>query len=362
MIKTKIRNIHSRLIIYSLALIFSLILVAHPTEAPSRNYPGDTWKKVASPEVLGWSSEKLNQARKYSESMGSDAVMIIENGLIVDEWGETSQNWPVASVRKSFLSALYGIYVNKGIIDVSSSLEELGVEDVNPPLSAQEKKARIIDLLKSCSGVYHPAAAETPGMKKNRPERESHRPGIFWFYNNWDFNALGTIFEKKTDLSIFEAFKIHIADPLGMKDFRLENMRYIKEAASIHPAYDFQMSARDMARFGLLFLYEGEWEGRQIVPKSWIKESTSVHSDIGILGGYGYMWWVALNGEHFPFLKFPDGTFSARGTGEQVILIIPESNIVIVHRTNVLKPQERYMHVTEFARILKRILEAKIEK
>jgi len=74
------------------------------------------------------------------------------------------------------------------------------------------------------------------------------------------------------------------------------------------------------------------------------------------------MWWVALNGEHFPFLKLPDGTFSARGTGEQVILIIPESNVVIVHRTNVLKPRERYMHVTEFAKILKRILEAKVEK
>jgi len=280
---------------------------------------------------------------------------------VVDEWGEISQNWPVASIRKSFLSALYGIYINKGVIDISMTLAELGIDDAKPPLTDKEKKARVVDLLKSCSGVYHPAAAETPGMKKNRPERESHMPGTFWFYNNWNFNALGTIFEQEANISIFEAFKSHLANPLQMEDYRLENMKYLKEEASVHPAYDFQMSARDMARFGLLYLYEGEWEGKQIIPKSWVKESTTAHSDIGILGGYGYMWWVALNGEHFPFLKFPDGTFSARGVGEQVILIIPDWKIVIVHRTNVLKPQESYMHVTEFARILKRILQAKFE-
>ena len=56
-------------------------------------------------------------------------------------------------------------------------------------------------------------------MKKNRPARGSHAPGTFRYYNNWDFNVLGTIFEKRTGLKIGEAFYQRIAKPIGMQDF-----------------------------------------------------------------------------------------------------------------------------------------------
>lgn len=347
--------------IFCLVLNCSILFTPEPVTAQKRITPGKAWEKVENPGILGWSLEKLNLAEEYSKSIGSAAVMIIENGVIVTEWGETSRNLHIFSIRKSFLSALYGIFIHKGDICITSTLDDLGIDDVNPPLTAKEKKARIVDLLKVRSGVYHPAVYETPGMKKNRPERESHEPGTFWYYNNWDFNALGTIFERVTNISIFDAFKIELVDPLQMEDFRLNNTEYIFEEVSMHPATVFRMSARDLARFGLLYLYEGEWNGKQIIPKSWVKESTTAYSDLGILGGYGYMWWVALNGEHFPFLKFPDGTFSARGTGEQVVLIIPEMSVVIVHSTIVEGSKTPMMKVTDFARLLKKILDAKIE-
>jgi len=78
----------------------------------------------------------------------------------------------------------------------------LGMDDSPDPLTKQEKQARVVDLLRARSGVYHPVDFESPAQISSRPPRGSHAPGTFWFYNNWDFNALGTIFEKKTGKKI----------------------------------------------------------------------------------------------------------------------------------------------------------------
>jgi CubicO group peptidase (beta-lactamase class C family) len=59
---------------------------------------------------------------------------------------------------------------------------------------------------------------------------------------------------------------------------------------SIHDYYLFRMSARDLARFGLLFLRRGRWKNQQIISSDWIRESTASHSKWGQEGGYGYMW------------------------------------------------------------------------
>ena len=87
-------------------------------------------------------------------------------------------------------------------------------------------------------------------MAKQRPARGSHEPGTFWYYNNWDFNALGTIYEHATGTGIYDALDRLIAKPIGMQDYRPEDGVYFPGAASIHRAYPLRMSARDLARFG----------------------------------------------------------------------------------------------------------------
>jgi CubicO group peptidase (beta-lactamase class C family) len=106
--------------------------------------------------------------------------------------------------------------------------------------------------------------------------------GTFWFYNNWDFNVLGTIFEKKTGMKIGEAFYKRIALPIGMQDFRPEDVYYLGGTVSVHSAYHFEMTARDLARFGLLYLRQGRWNNLQIVPESWIEKSTHANEMIQI--------------------------------------------------------------------------------
>ncbi len=323
-------------------------------------FPRATWDTIAQPEEYAWSVERLDRALAYADTIGSEAILIVEDGAIVRAWGATERRYKVMSIRKSILSALLGIEVGKGRVSLESTLEELGIDDVEPSLTDAERQARVVDLVTSRSGVYHQAAYETPGMQRRRPDSGSHEPGTYWFYNNWDFNALGTIFERASGTTIFEAFDDRIAQPLGMEDFRREDTERIQEPVSEHAANLFKLSARDLARFGLLFLRRGYWNGEEVVPEGWVVESTQPHVDNGMFGGYGYMWWVALNGEHYPLVRMPDGTFSARGTGEQNLVIIPSLDLIIVHLTDVDRPAPR-THVTDFGRLLQRILAARGE-
>ena len=335
--------------IRSLLLILLGIALALPSNAGSQSapgsnkapdtFPGASWQQITTPEKVGWSKEKLSAARHFAEtdSIHTSAVMIVQGGEVVDQWGDFDKKIDAYSVRKSLLSALYGIYSSQGVIDINETLEQLGIDDAPDPLTKDEKQARVVDLLRARSGVYHLVDFETASMAKNRPPRGSHAPGTFWYYNNWDFNVLGTIFEKKTGLKIGQAFYERIAKPIGMQDFQPNDVFYFGGPASIHPTYHFEITARDLARFGLLYLRHGRWNGKQIVPEAWVEKSSHASEMISSngldLGGYEYLWWIDYGGVHFPEVSLP-GIYSARGAGAHYLFVIPSLDMVVVHRTD----------------------------
>lgn len=294
------------------------------------------WLQYETPEEAGWSFEELESIRLEAEKIGSAAVMAIYKGDVLCAWGDIARRYKCHSVRKSLLSALIGIHVDQGHIRLDKSIAELGIDDISP-LTEQETKATVKDLLRARSGIYHPAAKETRSMALNRPKRGSHPPGEFFWYNNWDFNILGVIFEQETGKKIFEEFKEKIADPLGMEDYRIQDQFYQYERSkSRHPAYAFRMSARDLARFGWMFLQNGRWKGMQVIPAHWVEESTTAYSFGNPGTGYGYMWWVypkngMSNPDRYPVLNTYD-KFAAIGNGGQLVLVIPEAEFVFVHR------------------------------
>jgi CubicO group peptidase (beta-lactamase class C family) len=317
-------------------------------------FPGKSWQPLSSSEKAKWSAGKLAAAQAYAnaDSIHTSAVMVVQGGEVVDQWGDFDKKIDCYSIRKSLLSALYGIYSAEGVIDVNQTLEQLGIDDSPDPLMKEEKQARVVDLLRARSGVYHKVDFETESMQKSRPPRGSHAPGTFWYYNNWDFNVLGTIFEKKTGMKIGDAFYQRIAKPIGMEDFQPSDVFYFGGPLSIHPAYHFEITARDMARFGLLYLRRGRWNGKQIVPEAWIEKSSHasemVKSDGADHGGYEYLWWVDYGGVHFPEVSLP-GIYSARGNGAHYIFIIPTLDMVIVHRTDNDPPVKDAKTITEIA-------------
>ncbi len=237
--------------------------------------PVDGFQYVT-PEEVGWSSQKLDSVKQLAEESGYAAIMAAYDGKVFFSWGEVDRNFRVHSIRKPFESALYGIHVDRGEIDLDQTLEQLGIDDIPPSLTSAEKQATVRELLQARSGVYHEAAAEAPSMIELRPPRGSHPHGMFHYYNNWDFNVASTIFEQKTGLDSLQAFKTEIADPIGMQDFSLVDCSYqFEPEKSQHPATQFRMSARDLIRFGVLYQKDGDWFGQEIIPSDWITESTA---------------------------------------------------------------------------------------
>jgi CubicO group peptidase (beta-lactamase class C family) len=292
-------------------------------------FPGAHWES-ADPASLGWSSDGLAAAEAYARQIGSTAVMIVQDGRVVASWGKPDAKVFVHSIRKSFVSALYGQAVAEQRIDLDRTLADLGVDDKPPALSAAEKQATVRQLLMARSGVYHPAASETKRMKERRPPRGSHAPGTFWYYNNWDFNALGTIYQRATGQDVFNALERRIAQPIGMEDFRASDGKFRHEPSSDHPAYTMALSARDLARFGWLYLNQGRWGDRQIVPMDWVADSVRPYSDAVPGVGYGYLWWPSLADQQLG-VTVGAGAFTARGAGGQYVLVAPAHRMVVVH-------------------------------
>lgn len=294
-------------------------------ESAEDQFPGEDWMQYADVADAGFSPERLAEARRYWEKRGSSAFLVVSGGAVVASWGEVDRRFMCHSVRKSLLSALYGVY--KDDIDLELTLAELDIDD-KPPLTDEEKQARIVDLISSRSGVYHAAAAEPDAMSNNRPARGSHKPGSHWWYNNWDFNTAGAVFEQETGERILEAFGKAIAEPIGMQDYRVSDGFYHYEPdKSVHPAYPFRMSTRDLARVGLLFARGGRWKDRQVIPEEWVEESTRSHSEVDMGSkfgsGYGYMWWI-------------EGTqgYTARGSGGHILAVYPAQDLVMVIRAD----------------------------
>jgi CubicO group peptidase (beta-lactamase class C family) len=310
--------------------------------------PGATWQAVASPEEAGWSSARLAQIRGVVDSLGSSAFMIVTDGRVVVAWGDTSKTFLSHSIRKSFMSALVGIAVAEGKVDTSRTLVQLGITERSVTLTRQEQSARLVDLLRARSGVYLAAAGEVESMRLDRPARGSHPPGTFWYYNNWDFNVLGTVYRRATGEDIFRAIDEKLAKPIGMQDYRADDGEYYMEEPSQHAGYIFRISARDLARFGLLYLNRGRWVDQQLIDPAWVDASirsysvvTGNQASLAHRSGYGFMWWIQTNAKAHPELGIPDGTFTASGLGGQRLTVIPPIRTVIVNLMNTDVPGPR---------------------
>ncbi|WP_018763861.1 serine hydrolase domain-containing protein [Arthrobacter sp. 135MFCol5.1] len=264
----------------------------------------------------------------------TSSLLVLQDGRTVVELGDTTRASYVASMRKSLLSILFGIQVDAGTVSLDTTLGELGVDDVGGLLPI-ERTARLRDLLTSRSGVYHPPSS--PGSDEDAfPARGTKAPGQYFVYNNWDFNAAGAIFEKASGLGVFDAFEKHLAGPLGFDDYVPTRQQMLgDDQKSAFRAYHFFLSARDLAKIGLLMAAGGQWQGRQHVPREWVRESVATHvrrADMAPATGfgtcdYGYLWWLPReSGPQW------EGAFLAAGNYGQFLLVLPAIGSVIVHR------------------------------
>jgi CubicO group peptidase (beta-lactamase class C family) len=297
-----------------------------------------SWPRWHAAEDAGWSRSGLAVLEAAAAKGDTAALMVVVRGRVLHAQGRVASRFNVHSIRKSLHSAMIGIQVAAGRMDLEASLGQLGIDD-KLGLTEREKLATVLDLLCARSGIYHPSGYESPWMLSIKPARHSAGPGTTWCYNNWDFNALGSIYRQCTGAEIFTDFAERIASPCGMEDFDpARDGQYVELPESRHPAYPFRMTARDLARFGQLFLDGGRAGGREVVPPNWVAMSTLPISEAGHRGGYGYMWWVSRAGIMFPQVKVPEGSFAAVGTRGHFVLVMPALDTVVVHRVDTDQP------------------------
>jgi CubicO group peptidase (beta-lactamase class C family) len=281
-----------------------------------------------------------HHVEEAAKAHGITTLRVVRSGEIVVAVGPQDMPLPISSIRKSIISALFGRLIAKGDVQLDATLADFGIDD-SPCLTDQERSATLEHLLTSCSGVFLPLrSGSTYDIFRNRPsdwpQRGSAAPGAKFHYSNWDFNVLGEIYQRVSGVALFIAIDGVLAGPLGFRDWTpLEHarLRYGYDALGAtprYPNYAMQLSARDLARFGQLYLDNGAWEGSEVVPLDWVRASARAQVKTGLpspFRSYGYLWWTADDSDA---TALPSGSYSAAGLGGQAVSVIPSHQMVVV--------------------------------
>jgi CubicO group peptidase (beta-lactamase class C family) len=337
------------------------LLLAALQQAPV--FPAAEWQLHAAPESAGYASANLERVRSQLREMPTTGMMVVVGGKVLFSYGNLDTLTYLASVRKSILSILYGKYVASGQIVLSRTLKEMGIND-HQGLSEVELGATVFDLLNARSGIYHPAS-NSGDDTQFAPQRGTQPPGTYFLYNNWDFNAVGTVFEKETGINLFDALERDIAIPIGMQDFRRDAQRKQGNLqTSIHPAYHMWLSVRDMARVGYLMLRQGNWNGTQVIPRDWVRTITTPVTRVAEMNperrrsgrwGYSHLWWT-WDGDSArgPYA----GAYTGLGAVGQHITVLPALDMVLAHKTSPNAANRTVSH-EEFMAIVDSVVKAR---
>ena len=265
-----------------------------------------------------------------------DSAVLMDGETVIYRAGDSFAPSNIASVRKSVVSVLYGMAVDRELVDLDQSLADIGIDDASNPLTAEEQSATLRQIMQARSGIYLPAL----GQNWPNAERGSTAPGEAFWYKNWDFNVLATIFEQEVGMPLEDATMEWLAEPLGMQKFCAEHLDYEQsDGVSEHPMYRYYMNAEDLALIGALVSNNGVWDGETLISEGWLDESLRPVSDLADLqdqyppedpdeeafyDGYGYMWWTQSS----------TGYAWADGAEGQRILVDRETGFSAVGRNN----------------------------
>ena len=298
-----------------------------PTEVAHAPEPW-SWS-FASPESQGMDSEALASLHKTYDSFPLLSAIIARNGVIVDayykEGYDASSVFPLQSVSKSITGALTGIALEQGYIDNL----DVPLSDYFPELRADSDSrwARITlrHLLTHTSGIastdsaiwYHWRSSENwLDYLFALPIRTE--PGANFDYSTGNTHLLSAVLEHATGESLGDYAREVLFEPLGMTSAGLG----IAPEGVGDGGNGFSMTTLDMARFGLLYLNGGLWQGRQIVPADWVAASTSTQAKRTSDGSrYGYQWWVRSFSGYEAFV--------AQGHYGQYIIAVPELSLLL---------------------------------
>ena len=305
------------------------------------------WEQV-NPAKLGWNVAKLKEALNYAGEQKSSGVVILYRGRILAEqyWdvdtskkevngqrnrysymclGKNAQGRAiedVASAQKSIVAMLVGIAQHKGLLEITDPVHQhLGKGWSKAPAEA-EAKITIQHLISMNSGLDTQLQYQVP-------------PGKKWMYNTNAYSRSLMCVAKVANMKPTELTAKWITEPTGMKDSRWATRPGGSMRADANRV-GFATTARDLARFGLLMLANGNWDGKSLIQdKAYIKEALSPSQKQN--PSYGYLWWLNRNrpvtdankgGGRMVFAAPPD-MYAAKGALARRVYVLPTQQVVI---------------------------------
>ena len=275
--------------------------------------------------------------------------LVLRHGYIVAEWGDTSRVDMTFSISKSYLAALAGLALDRGLIrDLDDPVREY-VDDGGfaPPHNNTITWRHLLQLTSEWQGtlwdkpdvVDHNRATgiQTTEAAKGTP-RALREPGTHWEYNDVRVNRLALALLRVWNRPLPEVFKAAIMGPIGASDtwrwhgyensyVEIGGRRVQSVSGGGHWGGGVWVNTRDHARFGYLHLRRGRWRERQILSESWVETATT---PCAVNPGYGCLWW--LNTDRVRAPSAPAASYFAFGWGMNVIWVEPEHDLVAVVR------------------------------
>lgn len=315
---------------------------SEPSDQSELYFPptdSDDWESTSISE-LGWNESQVDDFYDYLSSKGTRAFIILKDGKMVMEkyWGNNILDttpfgqetlWYWASAGKSLTATLVGIAQEEGLLDIDDKTTDYLGSNWTSLATEQEEQITIRNQLTMTTGLdysFGDVDCTDPSCLVYKED-----PDTQWFYHNAPYTLLGDVVSNAAGIDYNNFTNQKVASIIGMPSGQWIPLGYNNV---------YWSTARDMARFGLLTLNKGAWDGMEVLADKEYYEDM-VNSSQELNPSYGYLWW--LNGKSsivFPGLETsfnvelsaeaPEDLFAAVGKNGQIIDIVPSQNLVVI--------------------------------
>jgi quinoprotein glucose dehydrogenase len=304
-------------------------------------FPSPEWK-VAEPASQAMSAEGLEKVGQWLKDSGAKAGLVVRHGQIVGEWyfddATPDSKYLVYSTSKSFASTAVGLAIADGKLTLDSKLGEFFPEAI-PPL---KREITVRQLLSMTSGAHSENAIlgrEDLFTYVLDELPMDYEPGEKWEYNNSGLSLLGPVIEKATGQNLAQILDEQVFGKIGIakKDWSWED----RDGMPL-PYSGLHITARGLARFGLLALNKGQWKGKKLVSSTWMSEATHASQDLN--QSYGYLWW---NNSQSAWKGVPSDAFAAMGKFGNSMMMVPSLDLIVLRQIGDDSGNERNVKLQE---------------
>ncbi|MEM1095496.1 MAG: serine hydrolase [Bacteroidota bacterium] len=332
-------------------LLLTSCTADEPAQADSAMvFPGETWA-TATAESQGVDGAILQAALDtlafYSGADGLDEVVVVRNGYVIHQGDSVHKAHNVYSVTKSITSTALVLLVDEG----KASLDK-PVAEIEPMLAERYPSITFRTLATMRSGYnadgpnrWGEASADWSATPFEVGE-PLFAPGSAYAYWDEAMIMMGRVLTRVAGESLYDYLDQRVMHPIGITDWSWWSEHEVDGIPVVYGATGISLNALDLARFGLLYLNDGVWDGTRLLPKHWVAEATINHVPATIAiadtdrsatdgrGIYGFNWWtngVTPDGTR-SMPDAPVGTYYASGLHNNMLFVVPEWDLLLVRR------------------------------